>query len=49
MRIRLPKAPSRVVLEPEGTALAGVYKDGEWQGTLSDLHVHSMVRLEGTA
>ena len=49
MRIRLPKAPSRVVLEPEGTALAGEYKDGEWQGTLPDLHVHLMVRLEGVA
>ncbi|HWG20590.1 MAG TPA: alpha-amylase family protein [Terracidiphilus sp.] len=45
MRIRLPKAPSSVVLEPEGTVLAGEYKAGAWLGVLPDLHIHSMVRI----
>jgi len=49
LRVRLGKAPARVVLEPEGTLLSGEYKAGEWQGVVPDLHVHSMVRIEGGA
>ncbi|MFP5210784.1 MAG: hypothetical protein ACLGRW_16010 [Acidobacteriota bacterium] len=49
LRLRLPQAPSRVVLEPEGSILAGEYKAGEWQGTLPDLHVHSFLRIMGGA
>ena len=49
LRVRLGKAPARVVLEPEGELLSGEYKAGEWQGVLPNLHVHSMVRIEGGA
>jgi hypothetical protein len=47
LRIRLAAAPAHVVLEPEGTPLAGEYKSGAWQGVLPDLHIHSIVRIEG--
>jgi hypothetical protein len=43
--VRLPAAPSAVVLEPEGTALAGEYTAGAWRGVLPDLHLHSIVRI----
>jgi hypothetical protein len=45
VRMRLPNAPGEMVLEPEGTKLAGRYEAGEWIGTLPDLHVHSMIRV----
>ncbi len=50
LRIRLSKAPSKVVLEPEGTELSGEYHStgltgGEWSGELRDLHVHSIIRV----
>ena len=47
LRLRLPQAPSKVWVEPEGTPLAGEYKAGEWAGVLPDLHVHSFLRVEG--
>jgi hypothetical protein len=47
LRMRLPAAPSSVVLEPEGTLLKGEYEAGEWRGILPDLHIHSIVRVSG--
>jgi hypothetical protein len=47
LRMRLPSAPSKVILEPEGTPLAGGYQSGEWRGLLPDLHVHSILRVVG--
>jgi len=47
LRIRLAAAPAQVVLEPQGTPLAGEYKAGAWQGVLPDLHIHSIVRVAG--
>lgn len=47
VRVRLQKAPSRVVLEPDGTAVSGEFQTGEWQGTIPDLHIHAILRLEG--
>jgi hypothetical protein len=46
--VRVSAAPSKVVLEPEGTALAGEYQAGEWRGLLPDLHVHSIVRMDAS-
>ncbi|MCL2660735.1 MAG: hypothetical protein FWD64_09495 [Acidobacteriaceae bacterium] len=45
LRIRLPKPPSKVVLEPEGRVLTGKYAAGEWSGELPDLQIHSIVRV----
>ena len=48
LAIRLPAAPEKVFLEPEGILLNGRYQAGTWQGVLPSLHVHSIVRIEGT-
>ena len=45
LRIRLAKAPSQMILEPEGTLLTGEYDRGVWHGLIPDLHVHSMIRV----
>jgi hypothetical protein len=45
--VRLPLAASRVVLEPEGTELAGRYRDGRWNGTVPSLEIHSILGIEG--
>ncbi len=52
LRIRLGERPVNVFLEPDGTRLAGEYQSagptgGEWSGELPDLHVHSIIRIEG--
>ena len=47
--IRLPVAPSQVVLEPGGLALAGQYEAGEWRGSLPDLYIHSILKIVGNA
>ena len=47
VRIRLAKAPSQIVLEPEGVPLGGEFEAGEWVGLLPDLHVHSIIRIGG--
>jgi hypothetical protein len=47
LSIRLASAPSSLTLEPEGTALSGVYKSGEWNGLLPELNVHALLRIAG--
>jgi len=47
LSIRLASAPASLTLEPEGTALSGVYKGGEWNGLLPDLNIHALLRIEG--
>lgn len=49
LRIRLQEPPSQVTLEPEGVAIAGEFKSGEWRGTIPDLHIHAILRLDGIA
>ena len=46
LRVRLPTKPLKVMLQPEGTALAGEYEAGEWRGLLPDLHIHSGIQCE---
>ncbi len=52
LRIRLSEPPLNVFLEPAGTPLPGEYLStestgGEWSGVVPDLHVHSIIRVEG--
>jgi hypothetical protein len=54
LRIRLAAQPLNVFLEPDGTPLKGEYRStestgGEWSCVLPELHVHSIVRIEGGA
>ena len=44
--IRLPQAPGKVYLAPEGAPLAFAYQDGYATVTLPELHGHAMVVLE---
>lgn len=44
-QVRLPAAPSSMILEPEGTPLNGEYSAGSWRGLLPDLDLHSIVRI----
>jgi hypothetical protein len=47
IRIRTPRKPVRVTLEPQGRPLAGTWTDGVWSGTLDRLDVHAIVALSG--
>ena len=50
--VRLAERPLNVVLEPDGTALSGEFHPapsggGEWMGVIPNVHIHSIVRVEG--
>jgi hypothetical protein len=54
LRIRLSEPPLNVFLEPDGPPLSGEYLStestvGEWSGVVPDLHVHSIIRVQGRA
>ena len=44
--VRMPQAPTQVVVEPEGTVLAGKYLKGRWSGTVPSFSVHTILRIE---
>jgi hypothetical protein len=44
--VRMPQAPTRVVVEPEGTVLVGKYLEGRWSGTVPSFSVHAILRIE---
>jgi hypothetical protein len=44
----------KVFLEPDGTLLSGEYVStestgGEWSGVVPDLHIHTIIRIQGRA
>ncbi len=43
VRIRMPRQPSQVVLEPLGIPLAGAWSGGLWSGSLDRLDVHAII------
>ena len=49
LKIQLPAKPLRIVLEPDGIELAGEFANGEWNGVVPDLQIHSIVRIAGLA
>jgi hypothetical protein len=54
IRIRLCEPPLKVFLEPDGTLLSGEYVStestgGEWSGVVPDLHIHTIIRIQGRA
>jgi hypothetical protein len=54
IRIRLSEPPLKVFLEPDGTLLSGEYVStestgGEWSGVVPDLHIHTIIRIQGRA
>ncbi len=42
--VTLPHPPERVTLEPEQLPLKGRYANGRWEGTISRLEIHGIVR-----
>ena len=46
LAIRLPSAPRRVTLEPDGTVLAGSWSGGTWTGRIERLGIHGIVSIE---
>jgi hypothetical protein len=45
--LRLKNRPRRATFEPEGRALAGVWKDGVWSAVIDRLEIHGLLALEG--
>ena len=43
--VRTSSRPSKVVLEPAGLVLQGIYADGIWSATIPEIGIHSILRL----
>ncbi|MCP5116125.1 MAG: hypothetical protein GY953_35310, partial [bacterium] len=43
IRLRLPRAPRRITLEPAGRPLEGTWQDGIWTTTLNRVHIHAIL------
>jgi hypothetical protein len=46
VRLRMPRRPRRVSVEPGGHALDGSWSDGLWSGTLERLDLHRILVWE---
>ena len=46
VRVRLPRPPRQVRLEPEGRSLTGAWSDGVWSGEVPRLEIHTIVAIE---
>lgn len=46
LRVRMPRRPRRVTVEPGGRTLDGSWSEGVWTGTLERLEIHSILAWE---
>jgi hypothetical protein len=46
LKVRMPRRPRRVTVEPGGRAAEGSWSEGVWTGTLDRLEIHSVLAWE---
>jgi hypothetical protein len=47
LHVRMKTVPPKAAIEPGNMAVSGEYSDGVWSVTVPDVHVHTIMRLEG--